>query len=251
MEDDIVLTEIPISAIGGETSADSSSEPMDPRVQLKRSAFVKTSAATIIDLGMTPMSYTAEDRKDPAAINLKRRGCCEDDSFLSRLWGRIQLDHVVADNSPGFVLLKIVLVIVLSLLIDKGKRKVFFFCLFFFFFLKIFFSKRNSKSRFCFHGFGRCPWSCFIYACWSEACKGNACWRTARCGSGNFDSSCNLFASNCGSQQVDVALVCALECLLDEIHHVLRGIQYTWWCGSWSFQFSVCYHCPFCISSIR
>jgi hypothetical protein len=94
------------------------------RTSSQQSAFRARAEPTMFDIGVTPMSYTPEDRNDPAALNLTKRraccACCQEDTFPARLWGRIKLDHVFADNSPGFVLLKIVLVCVISLLIDKG-----------------------------------------------------------------------------------------------------------------------------------
>jgi hypothetical protein len=74
-------------------------------VPAKKSAFSSSKEATVFDLGSTPLSFTVEDRLDPAAVDLGKHKrccvCCVEDSFPSRFWSRIKLDHVVADNRFG------------------------------------------------------------------------------------------------------------------------------------------------------
>lgn len=78
-----------------------------------------------------PMSWNREDAADPSASlpgqvrpdgARGRSCCCAEDSFWARFWSRMKLDHLVADNAPGYLLLKAALVIILALLIDKGTR---------------------------------------------------------------------------------------------------------------------------------
>ena len=77
---------------------------------------------------LTPTGFSPDDREDPAAVKLQKSRrcgkytCCAEDTFGTRLWLRIKLDHIVADNSPFYILLKIAMVIVISLLLDKGTR---------------------------------------------------------------------------------------------------------------------------------
>ena len=77
---------------------------------------------------LSAMGYNRDDVVDDAAQPLNRerhcckRRCCREGRFGTRLWNRLKLDHLVADNAPGFILLKTVIVIVVALLIDKGTR---------------------------------------------------------------------------------------------------------------------------------
>ncbi len=90
-------------------------------------AFQTNNAPTKLDLD--PMRFSADDAMDAAAVHLNKerrccggRRCCVQDTFAARLWSRLKLDHVAADNSPGFILLKSWLVIIVSLLLDKATR---------------------------------------------------------------------------------------------------------------------------------
>lgn len=75
-----------------------------------------------------PTSYTKDDRLDEAAVQINpewrcgRLTCCAEGTFGSRFWRRIKLDHLLADNAPFYIFLKIALVTVLALLLDKGTR---------------------------------------------------------------------------------------------------------------------------------
>ena len=77
---------------------------------------------------LSPTQFSADDQLDSAAIQLSKQRrcgrytCCAEDAFGTRLWNRIKLYHVAPDNSPFYIFLKIGLVIILALLLDKGTR---------------------------------------------------------------------------------------------------------------------------------
>jgi hypothetical protein len=76
----------------------------------------------VTDLRSSRDGTDADDKQRGCCGRARPQRCCTGDTFPARLWRRLKLDHLVADNAPGFLLLKSWLVVMVALLLDKATR---------------------------------------------------------------------------------------------------------------------------------